>query len=101
MQHWKKFDIVEQESNIVWMMMKKILVSVEEKLAMTPNERARDVFLTLTRARRVCDWALPAKMHIINFLDNAFNRGRGTGVERPNRPHTFSRRWNIQQRVIK
>ena len=35
------------------------------------------------------------------FLDNAFNRGRGTGVERQDRPRTFSRRWHIQQRVIK
>jgi hypothetical protein len=35
------------------------------------------------------------------FLDNAFNRGRGTGVERPDRPRTFTRRWHIQQRVIK
>lgn len=34
-------------------------------------------------------------------LDNAFNRGRGTGVERPNRPRTFRHRWDIQQRVIK
>jgi hypothetical protein len=35
------------------------------------------------------------------LLDNAFNRGRGTGTERQDRPRTFSRRWNIQQRVIK
>ncbi|CAF1363793.1 unnamed protein product [Adineta ricciae] len=34
-------------------------------------------------------------------IDNAFNRGRGTGVERPSRPRTFSHRWHIQQRVIK
>ncbi|CAF3656370.1 unnamed protein product, partial [Adineta steineri] len=34
-------------------------------------------------------------------IDNAFNRGRGTGVERPNRPRTLSHRWHIQQRVIK
>ncbi len=35
------------------------------------------------------------------FLDNAFSRGRKPGVERPDRPRTFSRRWHIQQRVIK
>ncbi|CAF0900785.1 unnamed protein product [Rotaria sordida] len=34
-------------------------------------------------------------------IDHAFNRGRGTGVERADRPRTFSRRWHIQQRVIK
>ena len=36
------------------------------------------------------------------FVDNAFSRGRGTGgVERADRPRTLSRRWHIQQRVIK
>ncbi|CAF1504754.1 unnamed protein product [Adineta ricciae] len=34
-------------------------------------------------------------------IDNAFNRGRGTDTERPDRPRTFMRRWHIQQRVIK
>ncbi|CAF3417815.1 unnamed protein product, partial [Rotaria sp. Silwood2] len=34
-------------------------------------------------------------------IDHAFNRGRGTGIERTDRPRTFSRRWHIQQRVIK
>ncbi|CAF3020652.1 unnamed protein product [Rotaria sp. Silwood2] len=34
-------------------------------------------------------------------IDNAFNRGRGTDIERPDRPRTFMRRWHIQQRVIK
>ena len=34
-------------------------------------------------------------------LDNAFNRGRTTDIERPDRPRTLMRRWNIQQRVIK
>ncbi|UJR21745.1 hypothetical protein I4U23_024820 [Adineta vaga] len=34
-------------------------------------------------------------------IDNAFNRGRTPGVERPSRPRTFTHRWNIQQRVIK
>ncbi|CAM4922480.1 unnamed protein product [Rotaria socialis] len=35
-------------------------------------------------------------------IDHAFNRGRATGgAERPDRPRTITRRWNIQQRVIK
>ncbi|CAF3829900.1 unnamed protein product [Rotaria sp. Silwood1] len=34
-------------------------------------------------------------------IDHAFNRGRGTGIERTDRPRTFGRRWHIQQRVIK
>ncbi|CAF4285501.1 unnamed protein product, partial [Rotaria magnacalcarata] len=33
---------------------------------------------------------------------HAFNRGRTPGgAERPDRPRTITRRWNIQQRVIK
>jgi hypothetical protein len=35
------------------------------------------------------------------FIDNAFNRNRGTETERADRPRTFMRRWHIQQRVIK
>lgn len=35
------------------------------------------------------------------LLDNAFNRGRTTDIERQDRPRTLMRRWNIQQRVIK
>ncbi len=38
---------------------------------------------------------------IVNDLDNAFSRGRGADIERPDRPRTFMRRWHIQQRVIK
>ncbi|CAF4186373.1 unnamed protein product [Rotaria magnacalcarata] len=35
-------------------------------------------------------------------IDHAFNRGRTPGgAERPDRPRTITRRWNIQQRVIK
>ncbi|CAF3010742.1 unnamed protein product [Rotaria socialis] len=34
-------------------------------------------------------------------IDNAFNRGRGTDIERPDRPRTLMRRWHIHQRVIK
>jgi len=34
-------------------------------------------------------------------IDIAFNRGRRPGVERTDRPRTFSRRWHLQQRVIK